>query len=135
MYINSPGGSVSAGFGIYDTMQYIQPEVQTICTGFAASFGAMLLLAGAKGKRFALPSSEIMIHQPLGGAQGQASDIAISAKRILKTREKIVQITAQRTGQLVEKVDRDMERDYYMSSEEAMDYGIIDQILTSPFAK
>lgn len=131
MYINSPGGSVSAGFGIYDTMQYIKPQVHTICTGFAASFGSMLLLAGAKGKRFALPNSEIMIHQPHGGAQGQASDIAISAKRILKTREKVVQITAERTGQSIERVERDMDRDYFMSAEEAVEYGIIDKVLTS----
>lgn len=131
MYINSPGGSVSAGFGIYDTMQYIKPQVHTICTGFAASFGSMLLLAGAKGKRFALPNSEIMIHQPHGGAQGQASDIAISAKRILKTREKLVQITAERTGQSIERVERDMDRDYFMSAEEAVEYGIIDKVLTS----
>ncbi|MCR8842372.1 ATP-dependent Clp endopeptidase proteolytic subunit ClpP [Paenibacillus sp. SC116] len=131
MYINSPGGSVSAGFGIYDTMQYIKPQVHTICTGFAASFGAMLLLAGAKGKRFALPNSEIMIHQPHGGAQGQASDIAISAKRILKTREKLVQITAERTGQSIERIEKDMDRDYFMSAEEALEYGIIDKVLTS----
>lgn len=131
MYINSPGGSVSAGFGIYDTMQYIKPQVHTICTGFAASFGSMLLLAGAKGKRFALPNSEIMIHQPHGGAQGQASDIAISAKRILRTREKVVQITAERTGQSIERVERDMDRDYFMSAEEAVEYGIIDKVLTS----
>ncbi|MFC7679628.1 ATP-dependent Clp endopeptidase proteolytic subunit ClpP [Paenibacillus sp. GCM10028914] len=131
MYINSPGGSVSAGFGIYDTMQFIKPQVHTICTGFAASFGSMLLLAGAKGKRFALPNSEIMIHQPHGGAQGQASDIAISAKRILRTREKVVQITAERTGQSIERVERDMDRDYFMSAEEALEYGIIDKVLTS----
>lgn len=131
MYINSPGGSVSAGFGIYDTMQFIKPQVHTICTGFAASFGSMLLLAGAKGKRFALPNSEIMIHQPHGGAQGQASDIAISAKRILRTREKVVQITAERTGQSIERVERDMDRDYFMSAEEAVEYGIIDKVLTS----
>ncbi|WP_028596653.1 ATP-dependent Clp endopeptidase proteolytic subunit ClpP [Paenibacillus assamensis] len=131
MYINSPGGSVSAGFGIYDTMQYIRPQIHTICTGFAASFGAMLLLAGAKGKRFALPNSEIMIHQPHGGAQGQASDIAISAKRILKTREKLVQITAERTGQSIERIEKDMDRDYFMSAAEALEYGIIDKVLTS----
>ncbi|UHA73416.1 ATP-dependent Clp endopeptidase proteolytic subunit ClpP [Paenibacillus sp. 481] len=131
MYINSPGGSVSAGFGIYDTMQYIKPQIHTICTGFAASFGSMLLLAGAKGKRFALPNSEIMIHQPHGGAQGQASDIAISAKRILRTRAKIVQITAEQTGQPIEKIESDMDRDYFMSAEEAVEYGIIDKVLTS----
>ncbi|ANY75345.1 MULTISPECIES: ATP-dependent Clp endopeptidase proteolytic subunit ClpP [Paenibacillus] len=130
MYINSPGGSVSAGFGIYDTMQIIKPQVSTICTGFAASYGAILLLAGAKGKRLALPNSEIMIHQPLGGVQGQASDIAITAKRILKTREKLVQITAERTGQPAERVERDMDRDYFMTAEEALEYGIIDEIVT-----
>lgn len=129
MYINSPGGSISAGFGIFDTMQYIKPKVHTICTGFAASYGAFLLLAGEKGKRFALPNSEIMIHQPLGGAQGQASDIAISAKRILKTRETIVRITSERTGQPVEKVEKDMDRDYFMSAYEAKEYGIIDEVL------
>ncbi|MGG4217970.1 ATP-dependent Clp endopeptidase proteolytic subunit ClpP [Paenibacillus jamilae] len=131
MYINSPGGSTSAGFAIYDTMQYIKPDVHTICTGFAASFGAILLLAGAKGKRSALPNSEIMIHQPHGGAQGQASDIAISAKRILLTREKANRITAERTGQPLEKVEKDMDRDFYMSAQEALEYGIIDQVITS----
>ncbi|MBD8499708.1 ATP-dependent Clp endopeptidase proteolytic subunit ClpP [Paenibacillus arenosi] len=131
MYINSPGGSISAGLGIYDTMQYIKPQIHTICTGFAASFGAMLLLAGAKGKRFALPNSEIMIHQPHGGVQGQASDIAISAKRILKTREKLVQITADRTGQSIERIEKDMDRDHFMSADEALEYGIIDKVLTS----
>ncbi|WP_336078497.1 ATP-dependent Clp endopeptidase proteolytic subunit ClpP [Paenibacillus sp. 203] len=131
MYINSPGGSTSAGFAIYDTMQYIKPNVHTICTGFAASFGAILLLAGAKGKRSALPNSEIMIHQPHGGAQGQASDIAISAKRILWTREKATRITAERTGQSFEKVEKDMDRDFYMSAQEALEYGVIDQVITS----
>ncbi|WP_431088667.1 ATP-dependent Clp endopeptidase proteolytic subunit ClpP [Paenibacillus sp. 8b26] len=131
MYINSPGGSTSAGFAIYDTMQYIKPDVHTICTGFAASFGAILLLAGTKGKRSALPNSEIMIHQPHGGAQGQASDIAISAKRILWTREKATRITAERTGQSFEKVEKDMDRDFYMSAQEALDYGVIDQVITS----
>ncbi|AOK92708.1 ATP-dependent Clp endopeptidase proteolytic subunit ClpP [Paenibacillus sp. S33] len=131
MYINSPGGSTSAGFAIYDTMQYIKPDVHTICTGFAASFGAILLLAGAKGKRSALPNSEIMIHQPHGGAQGQASDIAISAKRILWTREKATRITAERTGQPFEKVEKDMDRDFYMSAQEALEYGVIDQVITS----
>ncbi|MEC0257376.1 ATP-dependent Clp endopeptidase proteolytic subunit ClpP [Paenibacillus lautus] len=130
MYINSPGGSVSAGFGIYDTMQIIKPQVNTICTGFAASYGAILLLAGAKGKRLALPNSEIMIHQPLGGVQGQATDIAITAKRILKTREKLANIISERTGQSVERVEKDMERDYFMSAEEAKEYGIIDDIVT-----
>ncbi|MGG3279860.1 ATP-dependent Clp endopeptidase proteolytic subunit ClpP [Paenibacillus solani] len=130
MYINSPGGSVSAGFGIYDTMQIIQPQVNTICTGFAASYGAILLLAGAKGKRLALPNSEIMIHQPLGGVQGQATDIAITANRILKTREKLAHIISERTGQSVERVEKDMERDYFMTVEEAKEYGIIDDIVT-----
>jgi ATP-dependent Clp protease protease subunit len=131
LYINSPGGSTSAGFAIYDTMQYIKPQVHTICTGLAASFGAILLLAGAKGKRFALPNSEIMIHQPHGGAQGQASDIAISAKRILLIREKLNRITAERTGQPLEKVANDMDRDYFMSAQEALEYGIIDQVIES----
>ncbi|MEF2248156.1 MULTISPECIES: ATP-dependent Clp endopeptidase proteolytic subunit ClpP [unclassified Paenibacillus] len=131
MYINSPGGSVSAGFGIYDTMQFIKPKIHTICTGFAASFGSMLLLAGAKGYRTALPNSEIMIHQPHGGVQGQASDIAISARRILKLREKIVRITSERTGQPVEIIERDMDRDFFMTAEEALEYGIIDKVLTT----
>ncbi|ANA78514.1 ATP-dependent Clp protease, proteolytic subunit ClpP [Paenibacillus vortex V453] len=131
MYINSPGGSVSAGFGIYDTMQIIKPQVSTICTGFAASYGAILLLAGATGKRLALPNSEIMIHQPHGGVQGQATDIAITAKRIIKTREKLAHIISERTGQSVERVEMDMERDYFMSAQEAKDYGIIDDIVTN----
>ncbi len=131
LYINSPGGSTTAGFAIYDTMQFIKPQVHTICTGMAASFGAILLLAGAKGKRFALPNSEIMIHQPHGGAQGQASDIAISAKRILDTRERLNRMTAERTGQPLEKVAKDMDRDFFMSSQEALEYGIIDQVIAS----
>lgn len=131
MYINSPGGSVTAGLSIYDTMQLIKPQVNTICTGMAASFGSLLLLAGAKGKRYALPNSEIMIHQPHGGAQGQASDIAIRAKRILKLREVLVQITADRTGQTVEKVQQDMDRDYFMTADEAVEYGIIDKVITN----
>ncbi|GAB6926149.1 ATP-dependent Clp endopeptidase proteolytic subunit ClpP [Paenibacillus sp. JCM 10914] len=130
MYINSPGGSVSAGFGIYDTMQIIKPQVNTICTGMAASYGAILLVAGAKGKRLALPNSEVMIHQPLGGVQGQASDIAITAKRIMKTREKLTQIISERSGQPIERVERDIDRDYFMSAEEALEYGIIDEIVT-----
>ncbi|MFE4710138.1 ATP-dependent Clp endopeptidase proteolytic subunit ClpP [Paenibacillus sp. NPDC056722] len=130
MYINSPGGVTTAGFSIYDTMQLIKPQVNTICTGMAMSFGSLLLLSGAKGKRCALPSSEIMIHQPSGGAQGQASDIAISAKRILQLRSKVVQITAERTGQSVEKVEKDMDRDFFMNAEEALEYGIIDKIIT-----
>ncbi|THE10719.1 ATP-dependent Clp endopeptidase proteolytic subunit ClpP [Bacillus timonensis] len=129
LYINSPGGSTSAGFAIFDTMQYIKPDIRTICTGMAASFGAMLLLAGTKGKRFALPNSEIMIHQPLGGVRGQATEIEISAKRILKLREHTNQIIADRTGQPVEKVAKDTDRDYYMSAEEAKAYGIIDEII------
>lgn len=129
MYINSPGGSTSAGFAIYDTMQFVKPKVNTICTGMAASFAAILLLAGEKGKRFALPNSEIMIHQPHGGAQGQASDIAISAKRILGIREKLTGITADRTGQTFEKVAKDMDRDYFMTAAEALDYGVIDQVI------
>ncbi len=129
LYINSPGGSTTAGFAIFDTMQYIKPDIRTICTGMAASFGAMLLLAGTKGKRFALPNSEIMIHQPLGGARGQATEIEISAKRILKLREHINQIISERTGQPVEKVAKDTDRDYFMSAQEAKEYGIIDEII------
>lgn len=129
LYINSPGGSTSAGFAIFDTMQYIKPDVRTICTGMAASFGAMLLLAGTKGKRCALPNSEIMIHQPLGGARGQATEIEISAKRILKLKDHTNQIIADRTGQPIEKVAQDTERDYFMSAEEAKEYGIIDEII------
>lgn len=131
MYINSPGGSTTAGFGILDTMHYIKPQVHTICVGFAASFAALLLLSGAEGKRSSLPNSEIMIHQPHGGAQGQASDIAISARRILQIREKTVRLTSERTGQPVEKVEKDMDRDHFMTAEEALQYGIIDQIIAS----
>lgn len=131
IYINSPGGSVSAGMAIYDTMQFIKPDVQTICIGMAASMGSFLLTAGAKGKRFALPNAEIMIHQPLGGAQGQASDIAIAAKHILKTREKLNSILAERTGQSVEVIEKDTDRDNFMSAEEALKYGLIDKIMTS----
>jgi ATP-dependent Clp protease, protease subunit len=129
LYINSPGGSTSAGFAIFDTMEYISPDVRTICTGMAASFGAMLLLAGTKGKRFALPNSEIMIHQPLGGARGQATDLEISAKRILKLREHINGIIAEKTGRSIEKVALDTDRDYFMSAQEAKEYGIIDAII------
>lgn len=129
MYINSPGGSTTAGFAIYDAMQLVKPKVSTICTGMAASFAAILLLAGEKGKRFALPNSEIMIHQPHGGVQGQASDIAISAKRILDVREKSTRITAERTGQPFDKVAKDMDRDYFMTAAEAREYGIIDQVI------
>ncbi|MGX1194533.1 ATP-dependent Clp endopeptidase proteolytic subunit ClpP [Metabacillus sp. SLBN-84] len=129
IYINSPGGSITAGFSIFDTMQYIKPDARTICTGMAASFGALLLLAGTKGKRFALPNSEVMIHQPLGGARGQAAEIEISARRILKLREHINKIIAERTGQPIEKVARDSDRDYYLSAAEAKEYGIIDEII------
>ncbi|MGE6754044.1 ATP-dependent Clp endopeptidase proteolytic subunit ClpP [Rossellomorea sp. NPDC071047] len=129
LYINSPGGSTSAGFAIFDTMNYISPDVRTICTGMAASFGAMLLLAGTKGKRFALPNSEIMIHQPLGGARGQATDLEISAKRILKLRQHINEIISEKTGRPLEKVGLDTDRDYFMSAHEAKDYGIIDEII------
>lgn len=129
LYINSPGGSTTAGFAIFDTMQYIKPDVRTICTGMAASFGALLLIAGTKGKRYALPNSEIMIHQPLGGARGQATEIEITAKRILKLREQINTIMADRTGQDVQKIAHDTERDYFMSALEAKEYGIIDEII------
>ena len=128
MYINSPGGSVSAGMAIYDTMQYIKCDVATICIGMAASMGAFLLSSGAKGKRYSLPNSEIMIHQPLGGVKGQASDIAITTNQILKTKEKINQLLAQNTNQPVEKIREDTDRDYYLNSEEAKQYGLIDEI-------
>ena len=131
LYINSPGGSVTAGMGIYDTMQFIKPEVSTICVGLAASMGALLLTAGAKGKRFALPNSEVMIHQPLGGVRGQASDIKIHADWILKTKQKLNQIFVDRTGQPYEKIDRDTDRDNFMSAEEALNYGLIDKVVTS----
>lgn len=131
LYINSPGGSTSAGFAIFDTMQYIKPDIRTICTGMAASFGAMLLLAGTKGKRYALPNSEIMIHQPLGGVRGQATEIEISARRILKLKDHLNYIISERTGQPVEKVTKDSERDYFMSAAEAKEYGIIDEVLIS----
>ncbi|MDF2673665.1 MAG: clpP [Clostridiales bacterium] len=131
LYINSPGGSVSSGFAIYDTMQYIKPDVSTICVGMAASMGAFLLAAGAKGKRFALPNSEIMIHQPSGGAQGQASDIKIHAEHIIKTRKKLNQILSERTGQPLENIERDTERDNFMSAEEAKAYGLIDEVITN----
>ena len=129
MYINSPGGSISAGFAIYDTMRYIRPDVATICVGLAASMGAVLLTAGAKGKRSALPNSEIMIHQPLGGREGQASDLKIAADHILRTRDRINRLLAGTTGQPLERVERDTDRDYFMSAEEAKEYGLIDQIL------
>ena len=129
LYINSPGGSVSAGMSIYDTMQFIKPQVSTLCIGMAASMGAFLLAAGEKGKRFALPNSKIMIHQPLGGAQGQATDIEIHAREILKTREQLNRILAERTGQSLEKIQADTERDYFMSAAEASTYGLIDQVI------
>lgn len=129
LYINSPGGSISAGMAIYDTMQYIKPDVSTICVGMAASMGAFLLAAGAKGKRLALPNSEIMIHQPMGGAQGQATDIKIQAEHILKLKDKINKILAERTGQPLEKIQRDTERDFWMNAEEAKSYGVIDDVI------
>ncbi len=128
-YINSPGGSVSAGMAIFDTMNFIKPVVSTLCTGFAASMGAFLLSAGTKGKRFSLPNSKNMIHQPSGGAQGQATEIEISAREIIKTREALNKILAERTGQTLEKVTRDTERDYYMTAAEAADYGIVDKVI------
>lgn len=129
IYINSPGGSVSAGFAIFDTMNYIKCDVSTIVVGLAASMGAFLLAAGTPGKRFALPNADIMIHQPLGGAQGQASDIKIHAEKILEIRERINQILAKETGQPLEKVERDTDRDYYLSAEKAVEYGIIDKVV------
>ena len=129
IYINSPGGSVSAGSAIFDTMNYIKPDVSTICLGMAASMGAFLLAAGKKGKRIALPNSEIMIHQPLGGAQGQASDILIHAEKIIEIRERINKILAQETGQPLEKIERDTDRDHFLSAEEAKEYGLIDKVI------
>jgi ATP-dependent Clp protease protease subunit len=128
MYINSPGGSISAGMAIYDTMNLIKPEVSTICIGMAASMAAFILASGAKGKRYALPNSEIMIHQPLGGAQGQASDIKIAAEHILRTREKLNKILAENTGKPIEQIALDTERDNWLSAQEAMDYGIVDKV-------
>ncbi|HOJ36324.1 MAG TPA: ATP-dependent Clp endopeptidase proteolytic subunit ClpP [Clostridiales bacterium] len=130
LYINSPGGSVSAGLAIYDTMQYIKCDVSTICIGMAASMGAFLLAAGTKGKRYALPNSEVMIHQPLGGARGQATDIKIAADHILKTRDRLNRILAENTGQPLEVIARDTDRDFFMSAEEACAYGIIDKVIT-----
>ena len=130
LYINSPGGSVSAGLAIYDTMQYIKCDVSTICMGMAASMGAFLLAAGAKGKRFALPNSEIMIHQPLGGAQGQATDVIIHADHIKRTREKLNAILAERTGKPIEQIAIDTERDNFMSAQEAAEYGLMDKVFT-----
>jgi ATP-dependent Clp protease protease subunit len=129
LYINSPGGSVSAGLSIFDTMQFIKPDVSTLCIGMAASMGAFLLAAGAKGKRFALPNSKIMIHQPLGGAQGQATDIEIHAREILKTREQLNRLLAERTGQTLDRIAADTERDYFMSAAEAQAYGLIDRVI------
>lgn len=129
LYINSPGGSVSAGMSIFDTMNFIKPDVSTLCIGMAASMGAFLLAAGAKGKRFSLPNSKIMIHQPLGGAQGQATEIEIHAREILKTREQLNKILAERTGQPLEKIERDTERDYYLSADESKEYGLVDQVI------
>lgn len=130
IYINSPGGSITSGMAIYDTMQYIKPDVSTICIGMAASMGSFLLSSGAKGKRFALPNSEIMIHQPLGGFKGQATDFEIHAKRILKIKESLNKILSENTNQPLEKIKLDVERDYFMSAEEAMDYGLVDKVIT-----
>lgn len=129
-YINSPGGSVSAGMAIFDTMNFVKPQVSTLCTGMAASMGAFLLAAGEKGKRFALPNSKIMIHQPSGGSQGQATEIEIAAREIIKTREQLNKILAERTGQPIERIERDTERDYYMSAQECQEYGLIDQVIS-----
>ena len=134
LYINSPGGSVSAGFAIYDTMQYLTCDVATVCVGQAASMGAFLLAAGTKGKRFALPHSRIMIHQPMGGTQGQASDIEIQAKELLRLKKELNRILSVNTGKPVEVLNKDTERDYYMSAEEAAAYGIIDKVVTKPVA-
>ena len=134
LYINSPGGSITAGMAIYDTMQYIKPQVRTVCVGMAASMGAFLLMAGEKGKRCALPNSEVMIHQPLGGAQGQATDVQIRAEWLLKTKEKMIRMKAEMTGQPEEVIRRDLERDHFMSAKEALEYGIIDEIF-DPRAK
>lgn len=129
LYINSPGGSITSGMAIYDTMQYIKPDVSTICIGMAASMGSFLLSSGAKGKRFALPNSEIMIHQPLGGFQGQATDFDIHAKRILKIKESLNKILSENTNQTIEKIKADVERDYFMTAEEAMNYGLVDKVI------
>lgn len=131
LYINSPGGSITAGMAIYDTMNYIKPDVSTICIGMAASMGAFLLAAGKKGKRYALPNAEIMIHQPLGGTRGQAEDIRIHAERILKTRDTMNHILTERTGQPLDRIQKDTDRDFFMSSKEAKEYGIIDEVITA----
>lgn len=130
LYINSPGGSITAGMAIYDTMQYIKPNVSTVCIGMAASMGAFLLAAGEKGKRFSLPNSEVMIHQPLGGAQGQATEIEIAARRILFLRDKLNKVLAERTGQPLEVIERDTERDNFMVAEKALEYGLIDKVIS-----
>lgn len=130
IYINSPGGSVTAGMAIYDTMKYVKCDVSTICVGLAASMGAFLLAAGTKGKRFCLPNSEVMIHQPLGGAQGQASDIEITAKHIINTKKKMTKMLAENSGQPLKKVEKDVDRDYYMSADEAVAYGLVDKVIT-----
>lgn len=129
LYINSPGGSVTAGFAIYDTIQHIKPDVQTICIGMAASMGSFLLAAKVKGKRFALPNAEVMIHQPLGGAQGQATEIEIAAKHILRTRERLNKILSERTGQPIEKIEKDTDRDNFLTAQEAKEYGLIDEVM------
>ena len=129
LYINSPGGSVSAGMAIFDTMYFIKPQVSTLCTGMAASMGAFLLAAGAKGKRFSLPNSKVMIHQPLGGTQGQATEIEIAAREILKTRERLNQLLAEATGQPLSRIEQDTERDYYLTAEEAKAYGLVDDVI------
>jgi ATP-dependent Clp protease, protease subunit len=132
MYINSPGGSITSGFAIYDTMQYVKPDVSTICVGMAASMGAFLLAAGTKGKRFALPNSEILIHQPLiSGLSGQATDVQIHADRLIKTKNKLNAILSEKTGQPLDRIEKDVERDYFMSAEEAKIYGIVDEVMTS----
>ena len=130
VYINSPGGSVTAGMAIYDTMQYVKCDVSTICIGLAASMGAFLLAAGTKGKRFCLPNSEVMIHQPLGGAQGQASDIEITANHIIATKKKMIKMLSKNTGQPIEKVEKDVDRDYFMTADEAVAYGLVDKVIT-----
>ena len=135
LYINSPGGSITAGMAIYDTMNYVKPNVRTVCIGMAASMGSFLLMAGEKGKRLALPNSEIMIHQPTGGARGQATDVAIHVEWLLKTKEKMNRLIAELTGQPLKRVEKDVERDYFMSAEEALKYGIIDEIYQPRTAK
>jgi ATP-dependent Clp protease protease subunit len=135
LYINSPGGSITAGMAIYDTMQYIKPDVSTICIGLAASMAAFLLSSGTKGKRFVLPNSEVMIHQPLGGAEGQAADIEIRAKRILRLRDRLNQLLSEQTGQSLKKIEKDTDRDHFMSAEEAKAYGLVDDIIQRPPVK